>query len=136
MTEQEYKLTDKNKGDLAMFIGTERWYLHGLKRFTYTDGVKFLAENTQSHWLLDLIASYQHEKKFRNEAYQVWELHLHEQNKQQATVTCTDGNDNQLVTQILEYTDFPLDEIKLYLVGEQWMIEHGQYPVLMLPSEY
>jgi len=31
------------------------------------------------------------------------------------TVTCGDGNNTIIYTQELEYTDFPLDEIKLYL---------------------
>lgn len=130
MSEQTYKLTNKNKGDLAMFIGTEQWHPHWLRRFTYTDGVKFLAENTDCFWLLDIIASYQPEKKFRDEEFQVWRLVRFADDPHKATVFADDGNDNTLGTQILEYTDFPLSEIKLYLAGV------GTQKVLMLPSEY
>jgi hypothetical protein len=47
-----------------------------------------------------------------------------------AILKLDDGNDNILVEQIIEYTDFPLDEIKLYACynGEMW--------VIMITSEY
>lgn len=112
-----------------MFTGTENWHPHWLKRFTYTDGVKFLAETTDCFWLLDLIASHQ-DQKMINEEFQVWELVRSADDLHKATATCTDGNETLLKNQILEYTDFPLDTIKLYLCGV------GKDKVLMLPSEY
>ena len=114
--------------DLLQFTGTEHWYKHNnlTNSIIYTDGVEYLAEKASAYWLIDLIASYQNSKFVRQNTFQVWKLNLHLQDKNQATVTCDDGNGNILVTQVLEYTDFPEDFIKLYLVDN----------VLMLPGEY
>ena len=80
--------------DLEQFIGTENWHRHGLVRaVTYTDGVKFLAEQAGAYWLIDEIALAQ---KFipavKVEEFQVWKLTVREGRK--ATVTCDDGNGN------------------------------------------
>jgi hypothetical protein len=47
-----------------------------------------------------------------------------------AILKLDDGNDNILAQQFIEYTDFPLDEIKLYACynGDIW--------VIMIPREY
>jgi hypothetical protein len=47
-----------------------------------------------------------------------------------AVLTYEDGNGNTYAKQEIEYTDFPLEEIKVYACwdGTHWM--------LMLPSEY
>ena len=50
----------------------------------------------------------------------------HEANGNQVEAPPDDGNDNIVYTQRIEYTDFPLDEIKLYFVNN----------VIHLPSEY
>jgi hypothetical protein len=48
-----------------------------------------------------------------------------------AVLAMTDGNSSTpIITQALTYTDFPLDEITL------WLVSDGDYRVLMLPSEY
>ena len=39
------------------FCGTTHWYKH-LLGIVYTDGVKWLAEKLQCHWLVDDIAFY------------------------------------------------------------------------------
>ena len=42
-----------------------------------------------------------------------------------------DGNsDAAMITQAVEYTDFPLNDITL------WLVRDDQHWVLMLPSEY
>jgi len=43
-----------------------------------------------------------------------------------ATVFCDDGNGNPIYTQEIPFTDFPLDEMKLYFANN----------VIHLPSEY
>lgn len=47
--------------DLARFKGSESFYPQGLSRLVYTEGVKYLADNAGAYWLIDLIASYQHQ---------------------------------------------------------------------------
>jgi len=59
------------EADLQHFTGSEYCYRNtlGLK---YTDGVKYLADKAGSHWLIDLIASYQ--PKLRDRPFQLWSL--------------------------------------------------------------
>jgi len=119
--------------DLNTFIGTTQYYRYigGLK---LTDGVKYLADEAGAYWLLDIIASYQMgnaNAKIRREHFQVWELKLSPDNtttgEHEAVVTMkTDTNRPLLVEQQIEYTDFPLDSITLYLIDG----------VILLTSEY
>jgi len=81
--------------DLEQFIGTENWYRHWTKLLLYTDGVSFLAEAGKCFWLIDLVASYQTEPKYRKEEFQVWKLTI---NRAEHTgkIICEDGNDIQV----------------------------------------
>jgi len=115
MTPQEIK----NK--LSYHCGTENWWRHWIKPFTYTDGVKDMAEMCESYWLLDAIFSYR-----RNEPFQVWELKVDLEKSKAVLTMRTDSNKPILVQQKIPFTDFPLDEMKLWLVNG----------VLILPSEY
>jgi hypothetical protein len=117
------KLTDT---DLSQFTGTENWYRHGINRnvlFTY--GAKYVADEGGAYWLLDAIAIAQRfEKNVAAEEFQVWKLKVNED--WTANLVCDDGNDNIVYTQHVAFTDFPLDEIKLYFTDN----------VILLPSEY
>jgi hypothetical protein len=114
---------------LRNFTGTENYYryLFGLK---LTDGVKFLADNASNgaYWLLDVIGSHQMTPKVRKylqtDNFQTWKLKKND--KGGCRVQCEDGNGNVITRQDIEYTDFPLDEITLYLIDG----------VLLLTSEY
>jgi hypothetical protein len=116
-------LTD---ADLRQFTGTETWYRHPLNRkIVYTEGVQYVAENGGAYWLLDEIALIQpHDRKVAAEPFQLWKLTV--RTDRTATLACDDGNGNFVFTKELVYTDFPLDEIKLYFTDN---------PIL-LPSEY
>ena len=59
-----------------------------------------------------------------DEAFQVWKLKVNADRT--AALTCDDGNGNILHTQEIAFTDFPLDEIKLYFTDN----------TILLPSEY
>lgn len=109
--------------NLSMFIGTEHYYAHILMPgVCYTDGIKYVAEEGKAYWLVDLIVSGQVLNKVRKEDFQVWTLKVKD-NK--GSITADDGNGNVIYKQEIEYTDFPLPEIKIY-------VENG---VIMLPSE-
>lgn len=113
---------------LAQFCGSENFYRHWLGRFLYTDGVQYLADNAGggAYWLIDLIASWQTKAKVRREPFQVWTLKVNRDKHPMAVAEAWDDIPGKLLaSQRIEYTDFPLDEIKLYL-------ENG---VLMLPGE-
>jgi hypothetical protein len=109
---------------LSQFIGTEKLY-RITHRHVLTDGTKFLAEQAQCFWLLDAIAS--HLVKTYDDYFAVARLLV---NESSAVLTLDDGNDAVFATQKIEFTDFPIQEIKLYCSFD------GQHWVIMLPSEY
>jgi hypothetical protein len=121
-TETETKKT-LNEADLANFTGSENWYKHFLGRTLFTDGVKYVADQAGAYWLIDEIAINQTRPKVRAEEFQVWTLRV---NGSKAILTCDDGNGNVVFTKRIEYTDFPLREIKLYCTDG----------TILLPSEY
>jgi hypothetical protein len=116
------------KSELSQFTGTENHY----RNFTgllYTDGVQYLAEHGGAYWLIDAIGSYQRDPCIRDnqrlQDFQLWRLTVHQDHS--ATLTCHEDSDEPAkIIQQIEYTDFPLDGIKL-------LVEGG---VLLLPSEH
>lgn len=123
MKEQKMKETEILK-ELEQFRGSEHYYNHPLGLIKYTDGIKFLADAAQCYWFIDVVASYQVEKKFSKESFLVF--HLKVNDDLSAKITITDGNDSILGMQMLEYTDFPLKEIKVWCIDK----------ILILPGEY
>ena len=123
MTSNRPKLTE---GDLAQFTGSDQLYYNPMfSRWKYTDGVKYMAEKAGAYWLIDAILSHQTNKKARAEEFQVWTLKL-VPDTGRATLAMTDGNtDRAIILQRIEWTDFPLTEIKFYVENN----------VLCLPSE-
>ena len=88
--------------------------------------MKFLAEKAGAFWLIDLVASHQ-TARLRQEEFQIWTLIVDRDKIPMAVATCqADTDEPLLVKQEIDYTDFPLPSIKLWLVGG----------VLMLPNEY
>lgn len=113
-----------NENTLGYFTGSEEFHRYGPK-LVYTDGVKYVCEEGEAWWILDLINSYElHVKPVIEEEFQVWRLQVDLETKE-AKMICDDGNDNIIITQRIPFTDFPLKEIKFYY-------ENG---ILMLPSE-
>ena len=115
--------------ELNNFSGTERYY-----RITpdtvITDGAKFVADKGGAYWLMTAIASYLPEFT-QKETFIVANLTVsRSESSCTALLKLDDGNDNILAQQFIEYTDFPLDEIKLYACynGDIW--------VIMIPREY
>ena len=87
-----------------------------------TDGVLAVAEVAGCFWLLDIIGSYQHDEKL-DKAFQVWTLEV---NHEESSGIVRGFNDTTLIiTQDIPYTDFPLDQIKFFLMDG----------VLLLPNE-
>jgi len=147
-------LAKKLERELAHFSGTEQWYRHrGFWRhqILLTDGVMYLAENGgrnsgTAFWLIDAIASYQGEKVLVRHPFQVWnlivtpevEVNTHTEKARCARLVCTNGNnDKPIIEQEIEYTDFLLDEVRLYASVEP-VDETGKKKrvIILLPSEY
>jgi hypothetical protein len=122
------------ESELAGFTGTESYtnlrYPWLRKRFLLTDGAKYLAEKAKAYWLMDAIASHQTNKVVAVEEFQFWKLAVGE--KREAVLTCTDGNNKELVRQEIPCTDFPLNTITLYAALDECL---GGL-VVMLTSEY
>ena len=138
----------KLEHELACFSGTEQWYRHGgfwQHEILLTDGVLHLAENGgrnggTAFWLIDAIASFQGEKVLTRHPFQVWQLIVTEAEGQSrcAKLVCTNGNNERpIVGQKIEYTDFLLNEIRLYASVES-VDEMGKKKrvIILLPGEY
>jgi len=125
------------ESDLNQFNGTESYYRHWTRKLVYTDGIHYL-ESNGAGWLVDAIASHQLNPKLNKgdlADFQLWELTVEATAKgRKATLTCrADSDVKPVVTQEIEYTDFPLPSIKLYV--EAGAVGDTACKVLMLPSE-
>lgn len=135
--------------ELSQFTGTQEWHRWSVlyRQCLLTDGAKYVADQAGAYWLTDAIASYQRKLIPRGETFQTWTLRYHEATPSERvftesgsrlvkatrdhwTLTCDDGNGKVLITQEIEFSDFPLPEFKL------WAIWDGQNTVILLPSEY
>jgi hypothetical protein len=120
--------------ELNQFHGSEHNTRHGMNRnLIYTEGVAYVAEEGHAFWLLDDIAiANMFEPSLKAEGFQLWTLT--KGTNDSAILSATDGNKKTLYSKSIEFTDFPLDEIKFYLVDAP---DFGEKAVmLMLPSEY
>lgn len=103
------------KNGLSLFTGTENYYKHALGKMKYTDGVKFFAENAGggAYWFLDIVGTeivqLQQSEPFIHISLDSNEV----ENK--ATITADDGNDNQLWSRTIEFTDCPPGVWEFYL---------------------
>ena len=112
--------------ELGNFTGTEYHY-RIRPNLLGTDGVKYLAEQAECFWLLDLYWSHLLNIDHHTNPFTVLKMTVQ---KSSAYVAIEDGNDNVLASQFVDYTDFPLPGITLYCCwfGDGW--------VAMLTSEY
>ena len=93
-----------------------------------SEGTLSMAQTFSCFWWIDIIASYQG-KLSKPESFQVWIL---KRTGSSAVVTCTDGNDKQLISQRIPFTDFEPDVDTLWVEGDG---EEGNM-VCILPSEH
>ena len=110
--------------NLRQFIGTEHYY-RLTSRHLLTDGTQYLAEQAGAVWLMVAVAS--HLTTRVTDHFAVVNMNV---TGSSASLTLDDGNGHVFAKQFIEYTDFPLPEMKLYCChdGETW--------VIMLTSEY
>ena len=119
----------KTKNEILDIInnatGTEAY--HKFSSFSnfpvVTDGVMALAQAANCFWLLDIIGSYQTDKRL-DPHFQVWTLDV---NQDDGTAVANGFNDTELIiTQDIPSTNFPLEMLKLFLIDG----------VILLPAEY
>lgn len=123
-----------DKNELRMFTGTNAYYRYSplFRNILLTDGSKYLAENANAFWLMDVIASHQPNalKDKDLDYFQLWTLKVNKDHS--AVITCQkDSGAKPSITQNIEYTDFELDEVQLYC---QRYDEKNR--VIFLTSEY
>ncbi len=111
---------------LKTFTGTTAYYAHWSRQVVYTDGVKFLAETAGAYWLIDAIALAQPRARQdpRLCEFQLWELFVRDDRR--ATLVCSRDSDDGAFRQEIEFTDFPMEYVKLYVESD----------VVLLPSEH
>jgi hypothetical protein len=113
--------------ELKHFTGTTAYY-RLYPKILLTDGTKYLADQASCYWLMDVFASHLLTAIDGNiEPFTCLQL---VKTGDQALVQIDDGNGVLLAEQHIEFTDFPLDSIKLFACWNE------EYWVLMLPSEY
>ncbi len=117
------------ESDLAQFCGSSEFFQHWTKRLIYTGGVQYMAEHGGAYWLIDAVASYQPDQRITSRPdlvdFQLWELAV-AQDKSAVLTMRGDSGRPAVITQEIPFTDFPLEQIKLYVCNA----------TLMLPSEY
>jgi hypothetical protein len=128
MSDTQISTTDQRKAAiehaLAQHSGSLERFRHWTRRIIYTPGVEDMAKICNAYWLIDLVASHQITPSVRAEEFQVWTLTVAADHT--AVASADDGNGREVARQDIEFTDFPLDQIKLYLAEG----------TLLLPGEY
>jgi len=115
---------------LQQFHGSVQCYKIPLINTSYTEGIRYLAEQGKCHWLVSDASIMA--KQLMAKSYFITidfkRLSEAEQKRQgyEAKIVYSDGNNNILETQVYRVSDFPLDTLRLYFVDN----------MLMLPGEY
>ena len=119
----------KSEGEIlevmSMMTGTENYHkFSDIPSYPVaTDGVITLAEMADCYWLLEIIGSYQSNRNL-DSAFQVWKMEVDRENNSAVVYGCNDME--VIVKQDIPLTDFPLSEIKIFLIDG----------IILLPSEY
>jgi hypothetical protein len=112
-------------------IGSEQVYILNKvlgQSYAYTEGVRHLFLTKESYWIRDLIFSYANKITSLNEDFISVNIFKDSINDNSGYFLLTDGNDNVLLYQFIEFIDIE-NNIELYLEG------NSERRILMLPSE-
>jgi hypothetical protein len=115
--------------ELKLFRGTSQYHKHlfpGKSPIALTDGCKYVRDELKAFWLFDAILSYQCEKILRNVNFQIWELQRLKKDLSWVLTCKEDSGMKPLISQAIEFSDFPIDYIKIWVIGS----------IALLPSEY
>lgn len=124
---QNQTTTQRHVNDeLGHFCGTENYYRHPFG-FHYTDGIHYLAETHNCHWLIVDIAIANFPVIFSE--FQVWKLQRTWKEEKPTDVfllTCEDGNKEILFSKSIPFSDFDADSVEIWFANN----------VIYLPSEH
>lgn len=125
--------SERLRADLEHFRGgTETWWRHPLNRnVTYTDGVKYFADNAAggAHWLLDIIAT---ELAPFARTHGIAFLTAASDGRRATLSLRRDSDEPPLWTRDIALTDLPEGDWPLWIADGG----PGGTAVVMLPSEY
>lgn len=108
--------------NLEQFHGTEHFYKHPLCNVIWTDGVQYILDSCNAHWLVSDVSIQCNDLRNKSEFIKV-QLSC---DNGKGTLEYTNGNGNLLHIHEYHRTDFPLDIISFYFTNN----------TLLLPSEY
>ncbi|WP_293294653.1 DUF6876 family protein [Allomuricauda sp.] len=118
------------KKQLNQFCGSQQIFTLPLCRTRYTEGIQFLAQSANAFWLLTdasvMGKSLRDKSRFITIDFKRYSPSEVETHGYDAAITYTDGNGTVLALQQYHFTDFPLEQIRLFFVDN----------TLLLPSEY
>jgi hypothetical protein len=107
-------------------------YEHQQCLVTYTEGIKFLQDETSCLWLIDAIADYQTLEFRQQNTWQSWQLDVFNINSSHssAEISYHTNNGSPSVARYLKYCDFPLPSLTI------WLEVMTDRVVMYLPNEY
>jgi hypothetical protein len=114
---------------LREFHGTSQYHKHlfpGKSPIMITDGCKYVRDDCNAFRLFDAILSYQCDKVLKGINFQIWELKQLKVDLSWQLTCKEDTNTKPLIKQSIEFSDFPIDYIKIWVIDK----------VALLPSEY
>jgi len=118
------------KEGLQHFHGSEMLYQIPLIRTRFTNGLKYLANVAECFWLITDVSVIAKSLLNRSHFITIDFKRLSEEEQDytgyEAEIIYSDGNGNIFEIHRYNFTDFPLDELRLYFVDN----------TLMLTSEY
>ena len=120
LTKEDFEL------GLKQFTGTNQYWNHdvpGACKLRLTDGCHFVRQEAKARWLFDLMAHLQFHKHVGQTFSQHWTLKKVDPNW---VLECRNAKGEILSSRKIESTDFPLEQIDIWLYGG----------VCLLPSEY
>ncbi len=134
----ERKSAAQIENDLAHFTGSATFTRLGpiYPEIIISEGVLFLAKEASAFWLPEAIASHivtNKELRELSQGLMFWRLDVTRDGDGRASAVLTARKDTglpALVTQEIEYTDFPLEGIDI------WAGSNGEGYTLYLPSEH
>ena len=117
------------KDELKQFRGTTEYHKHlfpGKSPILLTDGCKYIRDECKAYWLFDAILSYQCDKILQGINFQIWELNRLKLDLTWQLTCREDTGKKPLIRQSIEYSDFPMDYVKIWVIDK----------IALLPSEY
>ncbi len=136
-TPEEQAKAARIMSELSYYTGSEGLTQQPVRGFYTTDGIEAMIRLCEAQWLVDLIISHvvHNRRMIPDPVFQIWKLTRNaDGDGARATVGDGRGPDEggkgDVLMQIIPYTDFPLDIIKIYVMEGE-----ARY-TMMLPTEY